>query len=192
MSPTVPDTLKRVIVIGSTGAGKSTLAHALAALIGGVHIELDAYNFLPGWETRPVDDMRALVADAVQAERWAACGNYGKLRDIVWPLADTAVWLDYPLPRILWRLTRRSLARSITRENLWNSGNRENFLRQLRWNTDSLYYWAITTRKRRAAQYETLFASPPYDRIHLVRLTSVRATQSWLEAVRMAYPERSG
>ncbi|MBK9123130.1 MAG: adenylate kinase [Chloroflexi bacterium] len=184
--------MKRVIVIGSTGSGKTTLARELARLIGGVHIELDAFNFLPGWTDRPLDDMRALVADAVQAERWAACGNYGKIRDIVWPLADTAVWLDYPLPRILWRLTRRSITRAITREDLWNTGNRENFFQHLKWNKDSLYYWAITTRKRRTVQYEALFSSEPYDRIRLVRLPSVRDTQAWLQSVHAVYSGRSG
>lgn len=184
--------MQRIIVIGSTGSGKSTLARELAHIINGVHIELDAFNFLPGWVDRPLDEMRALVADAVKAERWAACGNYGKVRDILWPLADTAVWLDYPLPRILWRITRRSLTRAITRENLWNTGNRENFLQHLQWNKDSLYYWAITTRQRRKSAFEALFATEPYDRIRLVRLKTVKATQSWLEAVRAAHSGRAG
>jgi adenylate kinase family enzyme len=179
--------MTRVIVVGSTGAGKSTLAGELAPLIGGRHIELDAYNFLPGWVDRPLEDMRALAHDAVQAERWVACGNYGKLRDIVWPLADTAVWLDYPLARVLWRITRRSIARAISREDLWNTGNRENFVKHLQWNKDSLYYWAITTRHRRTAQYEALFASEPYRRIRLVRLKSVSATRDWMTAVRAVY-----
>lgn len=196
MIPIVPDAMQRVIVIGTTGSGKTTLARELAQILGGAHIELDAHNFLPGWTDRPLEDMRARIAEAVMAERWVACGNYGKVRDIVWPRADTAVWLNYPLARVLWRLTRRSIVRAVTRENLWNTGNRENFFRHLRWNRGSLYYWAVTSRKRHAVLYEALFSSEPYNRIRLARLTSVAATRAWLDEARAQYirhlPQPSG
>ncbi len=125
MLPIVPDAMQRVIVIGTTGSGKTALARELAQILGGVHIELDAHNFLPGWTDRPLEDMRARVAEAVKAERWVACGNYGKVRDIVWPRADTAVWLDYPLARVLWRMTRRSIVRAVTREPVEHRQPRE-------------------------------------------------------------------
>lgn len=35
-------------------------------------------------------------------------GNYGAVRDLLWPRADTIVWMDYSLPLVLHRLTART------------------------------------------------------------------------------------
>lgn len=53
-------------------------------------------------------------------------GNYGRVRDLLWPRADTIVWLDYAFPLVLGRLTARTVRRAVTGEILWN-GNRETF-----------------------------------------------------------------
>ena len=52
--------------------------------------------------------------------RWELSGRYG---DIVWPRADTVVWLNYSLPLILWRLTRRTFRRAVLKEEYLH-GNR--------------------------------------------------------------------
>ena len=74
-------------------------------------------------------------------------GNYRAVRDLIWPRADTVVWLDYSLPLILARLTRRTFGRGLRRTELWN-GNRE----QLWWHflpwDKSLYFWAVKTHRR--------------------------------------------
>jgi adenylate kinase family enzyme len=40
---------KRIVVIGTTSSGKSTLAKQLAEKIGGDYIELDALYWEPNW-----------------------------------------------------------------------------------------------------------------------------------------------
>ncbi|NLG68109.1 MAG: adenylate kinase, partial [Firmicutes bacterium] len=54
---------------------------------------------------------RHRVHEATSGRCWVVDGNYSRVRDILWPMADTVVWLDYPLPVILGRLLRRTARR---------------------------------------------------------------------------------
>ena len=108
-------------------------------------------------------------------------GNYHKVRDIIWPRADTLVWLDYPLPVIMWRLFKRGASRVVTREKLWN-GNQET-LHGLFFSRDSLFIWALKKQWSRRREYPALFRQPQYAHLTIIRLPSPRKTQKWLSSV---------
>src|SRR5205823_6990985 len=102
---------RRIVVVGSTGSGKTTLASQLARRLALPHVELDALHWEPNWTMAPLDRFRQRVEEALNGEGWVVDGGYGKVRDIVWGRAETLVWLDYGLPVILWRLLKRTLRR---------------------------------------------------------------------------------
>ena len=83
----------RVVVIGTSGAGKTTMARKLAQTLDRPHIEFDAYRHGPNWTETPDDLFREQLKEALQGDRWVADGNYGVARDVVWPRATTLVWL---------------------------------------------------------------------------------------------------
>lgn len=87
--------MRRIIVIGTTGSGKTTTARAIAERLGILHVELDALNWGPDWTEVPWEVFRQRVSEAVAGDHWVVNGNYSKSRDIVWPRADAAVWLDF-------------------------------------------------------------------------------------------------
>lgn len=172
---------RRIIVIGTTGSGKTTMARRLAGMLGVPHIELDTLHWEPGWHEAPRDVFRARVAAAVAADGWATCGNYSAVRDLTWPRADTVVWLDFSMPVNFFRLFRRTIRRLITRETVCN-GNVETFRGQFL-STDSLFVWLFQTYRRRRREYPAQLALPEHAHLRLVRLRSPREAERWVRAV---------
>jgi adenylate kinase family enzyme len=117
----------RIVVIGTSGAGKTTLAKSLAAGLAIPHVELDALHWRPAWQALSVTDpgefVRRVVA-ATSGDAWVVDGNYRTVRRVTWPRATHLVWLDYDRPLIMWRVIRRSVARVVSHTELW-SGNVE-------------------------------------------------------------------
>lgn len=179
---------ERIVVIGNTNAGKSTLAAQLAELIDGTHVELDAIFWRnPGWQEPEPTEFQAAVRDAIDGlPRWASSGNYfgHGARDILWPLADTLIWVDMPLRTVLPRVVRRSWQRWRDDELLWGT-QRENFWDHLKlWRSESLIHFAVRYQRPKQRQYAAEFLEPRWSHIRKYRLRSPRAVASFLEAAR--------
>jgi adenylate kinase family enzyme len=171
---------RRIVVLGPSGNGKTTVARALAARLGVPHVELDALHHGPNWAEPPADEFRRVVAAALAGDGWVADGDYShKLGDLVLERAETAVWLDQPLPLILWRLWRRTYRRIRRGEELW-SGNRESW-RSAFWGRESLFAWTIRSHFRKRRTLPELFARHP--QLEVVRLRSAEAVRRFLASV---------
>jgi adenylate kinase family enzyme len=175
--------MRRVIVMGTAGSGKTTVAAALARRLAVPHVELDALAWGPDWESTPPEVLRERVAAAVEAEAWVVDGNYSATRDLVWPRADTVVWLDPPRRVVMWRVITRTVRRIVTRRVLW-SGNRESLRTAL--SRDSIVLWAWTTYDRRHRDYPDQLAAHPNLAVH--RLRSARDVDRFLAAVSSPEP----
>ena len=160
--------MERVIVVGTSCSGKTTLARQLSRALGAPHIELDAIHWKPGWQPRPAEEFRELVGEAVAGERWVIDGNYSASRDIVWGRATAIVWLNYPFRVVLWRALNRTTKRIISREELF-SGNRETF-RQSFLSRDSIILWAITTYRRRRREYRRILVDGVFPHLQVIEL----------------------
>jgi adenylate kinase family enzyme len=169
---------RRVVVVGTSGSGKTTLAREVARRLALPHVELDALHWGPDWTEPPVELFRQRVEASLQAERWVADGNYGKVRDLVWGQAELLVWLDYALPLVMARLVRRTLGRVLTQEELWN-GNRERLHDHL-FTRNSLWLWALESHRRHRREYPARFQRPEFCHLQVVRLRSPAAARAWL------------
>jgi hypothetical protein len=107
-------------------------------------------------------------------------GNYADVQDLIWIRAQLLVWLDFPLPLILWRLLRRTFLRLLTGE-AFASGTREQLSRIL--GKRSIFIWAIRSHRRRRQLYEELLASRRYAHLQVVRLRSPAAVVDWLASI---------
>ncbi len=171
---------QRMVVVGVTSSGKSTLAKKLAKRFDLDYIELDALNWEPNWQAAPAEVFRVRVQEALQAERWIAAGNYHIVRDLLWPKAEAIIWLDYSLGRVLWQLTRRNLSRWWTQELLWGT-NREPLWNHFKlWSKESLYNWLFRSYWRHRREYPLLFAQPQHQHLKVVRFKNPKETQAWL------------
>jgi len=173
---------QRIVVIGTTGSGKSVLSARLAHALGAAFVELDALHWGPGWTAAAPEVLRARAEEATRGPAWVVAGNYRHVRDVVWPRAQVIVWLDYAFPRVFWRLGARTLKRGVTREVLWN-GNREYLWEHaMLWSERSLFHWLFKTYWRNRREYPLLFARPEHAHLEIVRLRTPRETEAWLEA----------
>jgi adenylate kinase family enzyme len=171
----------RLIIIGSTGSGKTTLSARLSQLLNIPHVEMDALHWQENWTTTELAPFRERITQAISGPAWVVDGNYSKARDLVWPRATTLIWLDYSLPVILWQLTGRTFMRVFTRVELWN-GNHETF-RGVFFSRDSLFLWALQTHKRHRINYTHLLTLPENAHLQVIHLHNRGETKQWLAQV---------
>lgn len=178
-----PFPYKKLVVIGTTSSGKSTLAERLANKLGLEFIELDALNWGPNWTAAGDETLRARAEQATRSPNWVVAGNYSATRPVTWPRAEAVIWLDYSLWVIFWRLFRRTWKRVFFKEELWN-GNQEHLSIQLKlWSEESLFHWLFKTYWRRKREYPQLFVQPEHAHLKIVHFRHPQETDDWLESL---------
>ncbi|MFI6019531.1 adenylate kinase [Streptomyces sp. NPDC051287] len=169
--------MERILVVGVTGAGKSTLARALSGRLGLPYHEMDALYYVgPQWATNA--DLAEDVARLTDGRRWIIDSiGYPEVRDLLWDRADTVIWLDYPRRHIMPRVLRRSLRRTVTREAVFG-GNRETWAGWLR--RDHPAWWAWSQHGPRAREIERRVGDPRFAPLRTLRFRRPQDTTAWL------------
>ena len=171
---------KRIVIIGTTSSGKSTLAEKLSHKLRLDFIELDALHWEPNWKEAETPIFRQKVDIATQSTGWVVAGNYSDVRDIVWSRAKAVIWLDYPFHIVFWRLLTRTVRRAVTREVLWN-GNRESFWWHLKlWSEESLFHWLFKTYWRRKREIPVLLSKPEYKHLTLLHFQHPKEAEEFI------------
>ena len=176
--------MRRVLVIGPGGAGKSTLARAIAERVGLPLVHLDACYWRGGWVPTPADEWAATVARLTAGDAWVMDGNYGGTLDARLAACDTAIFLDLPRLVCLWGVVRRWLRyRGRTRPDL-AAGCPE----QLSW---EFVQWIWTyPRRRRPGVLARLRALEGGKRVVILR--SRRAVRRFVESLAQESESRAG
>lgn len=149
---------RRIIVVGSCGAGKSTLALKLGELLNRPSRDIDDLYWEPGWQGVSDEELRRRLSEFIAGEAWTLAGNYSRTQDLTWPRADLIVWLDLNLPLVFGRVVRRCLRRASRREMICN-GNYES-LRMTFCSKESLLIWQLKSYGRQRRQYLARLAEP--------------------------------
>ncbi|ETX29624.1 isopentenyl transferase family protein [Roseivivax isoporae] len=102
--------MRRVMIVGQPGAGKSWLARALGRRTGLPVIHLDRIQWQPGWQPRGRQDRDHRMLEAARDPEWIIEGNYRGTWRTRLARADTLVVLDLPLWLRAWRVFRRTVA----------------------------------------------------------------------------------
>lgn len=170
--------MQRILVGGSSGAGKSTMARLLAARLDLRYVEVDSLFHGAGWTQRAefVDDIAAVTA----GDRWVIDHDYEVARHVVWPRLDTFVWLDYPRWVTEWRVVRRSIVRGALRRELWN-GNRESLRNMVR-NPEHPVQWSWRHHAATRAHLEAWTARAEVGHVRVVRLRTPAEARRWRAA----------
>lgn len=172
--------LSRLVVVGTSGAGKSTAGALLAAKLGSPFIELDELFWGPNWRPKPVERFLSLVRGASAQERWVVAGNYSSARGELWRRTSAIVWLNFSLPVVLRRVILRSVRRVLFREVLWH-GNRESLVRT-HFTRESIVWWTITTHNQRRKQFSELRDSGEFSHLRWFEFTHLIQVDRFLAA----------
>lgn len=172
-------------MVGCSGSGKTTLARALARALGTQCIELDSIYHQSGWTPLDPEEFQRRVTAAVRPDAWVVDGNYSAAREVVWPRADTVVWLDLPYITVMARTIRRTVRRVITRQELWN-GNREPWSNL--WSLkpeESIIAWSATRHKLYRRRYSEAEHDDRWAALRFVRLRSQSEADAFIAGVRI-------
>ncbi|MGB1241662.1 MAG: hypothetical protein ACPG49_04020 [Chitinophagales bacterium] len=166
--------MKRILVLGSGGAGKSTLTWELQKKLQIPIIHLDAHFFAPNWIEPDRMDWAETIKKLSEREQWIMDGNYSSTLAIRLKRADTVVFLDFPnwkcTARILWRgfkyrgQTRPSMAEGCKERVTWQ------FLK---------YVWTYPHRSRPRV---LRLLNEAKDRVVVYRLKNEREVKDFLES----------
>lgn len=128
------DIMKKIILIGSGGAGKSTLARQLGAALQIEVIHLDALFWKPNWTPVQREKQVEIQTELVNKEEWIIDGNYGGTIDIRLQAADTIIFLDIPRTICVYRAFKRMIQyRNKTRPDMGKDCNERLDINFLKW-----------------------------------------------------------
>ncbi len=101
--------MKKVIVIGSGGAGKSTFSRQLGEKLGLPVVHLDKLFWHPNWTRTPEDEWIEVVRREIARDEWIMDGNFGGTREMRMQACDTVIFLDMPRWLCMYRIVKRTI-----------------------------------------------------------------------------------
>ncbi|MBO0476641.1 DNA topology modulation protein [Vagococcus sp. DIV0080] len=164
--------MEKLILIGSAGAGKSTLSKQLATLLSLDLYHLDKLFWQPNWVLSDKDKQINIQQEIFKQPSWIIDGNYGDTLDLRINEADTIIFLDLPRRVCIYRALKRVVTNyGKTRPDM-GDGCPERFdFSFIKW------IWHFKN-KQRVAIIHTLSQIPPTKTV--IRLTSKKEVEQFL------------
>jgi adenylate kinase family enzyme len=126
--------MKRVLVIGSGGAGKTTFANRLGEILKIEVIHLDSFYWKTGWIETPKDIWIDTVKELIQGESWIMDGNYTGSLDLRLAACDTVIFLNISRLSCIWRVIKRKIIyNNKNRPELANGCNEQLRVEFIKW-----------------------------------------------------------
>jgi adenylate kinase family enzyme len=102
--------MKRILIVGCSGSGKTVLAKKLGKETGIPVIHLDRLFWRPNWVAPSKQEWLEIINKIVKDESWIIEGNYSAAIDLRIAAADAVIFLNFPrlicFGRVLWRMAR--------------------------------------------------------------------------------------
>lgn len=104
--------MKRVMIIGCAGSGKTTMAKEISRLIGSPAVHMDKLLWTSdgwNWIKRTDLEIRTDIKHAAAKDRWVFEGDSYSNADLRMARADTLIFLDMPTTTCLYRVIKRMI-----------------------------------------------------------------------------------
>lgn len=164
-----------MIVAGTSGSGKTTVARLVSDAFRMPRIEIDGLFHGPGWVKRP--SFEADVERFTAGPSWIVEWQYDSVRDLLADRADLLIWLDISRARVMSQVVRRTVVRRVRRRKLWN-GNVEPPLHTFFTDPDHIVRWAWKSHDRTGSRVRELHERRPD--LPIVRLRNRPEIAGWL------------
>ena len=105
---------RRILVIGSSGSGKSTFSRELSRIRGIPLYHLDKIYWRSGWNPIPEEVFNEEMMKILPKEEWILDGNYSQSLANRIQFSETVIFLDFKWPVCAFRVIRRNI------KNRWN------------------------------------------------------------------------
>lgn len=133
--------MKKIIIIGSGGAGKSTLSRKLYNITGIEIVHLDKLFWQRGWVSITTEELAEKIKEIVLRDSWIIDGNYKSTMEMRMEAADTIIYLDFPTIVSLWGIFKRWIMYSGKKRPDITEGCNE----KIDW---EFFSWVLTYRRR--------------------------------------------
>lgn len=115
--------MKKIIIIGNGGTGKSTLGHKLSKILQLKVYHLDRYTFKPGWVRVEEEEFKKTLYKILDEKEWIIEGwSYHSTMERRLHVADTVIYLKFPVHVCYWHAFVRHLKYSF-RQNEFDPDN---------------------------------------------------------------------
>ena len=101
--------MRRVLIIGNAGSGKSTFAKKLAKTTGLSLVHLDKIYWRGNWEHLTREEFDKALQAELEKEEWIIDGNFNRTLPHRLDYCDTVFFFDLPTITCLWGVTKRVL-----------------------------------------------------------------------------------
>ena len=101
--------MRKVVVIGNNGTGKSVSAVKLGKKLNLPVIHLDTYFHKPGWTKVSNEEWDKIHGEFIKGKEWIMDGTYKRTLDKRINAADTVIFLDFPKWLAFYRMVRRRI-----------------------------------------------------------------------------------
>ena len=87
--------MRKVLIIGGNGSGKTTMARQLAEITGLPLCHLDTLYWTDDWQPRERSEFITLLQAELEKEKWILDGNMRRTLPQRLPYCDTVIYLDF-------------------------------------------------------------------------------------------------
>lgn len=165
--------MKKILIIGSGGAGKSTLSRRLKDATGIEVIHLDKVFWRPNWVETPKDEWEKTIGNLIKKDSWIMDGNFGGTLQMRFAACDTVIFLD--VPRTI------CVRQAFTRFLFYKGNSRPDMAEGCGEKFDLEFYkWIWDFPKRTKPKIEGLI-NQFRDTKNIIRLTSKKEIENFLK-----------
>lgn len=86
--------MKKIVIVGAGGAGKTHLAVKLSKILNIPLYHLDTYFYKPDWKGKSIEEFVEINTELIKKERWILDGNFKSTMQMRMEACDTIIFMD--------------------------------------------------------------------------------------------------